>query len=606
MQGLLLAAAPGKHLQNPGPALAKCMVDIDGVTLIERLLRQLDSRNLTRIILVVGCGAKQVLDHVAGLHIRTPLVPVECPEEAWESAPAALAQARDWLPKEDTLLMHGDLIFEDAVLAALLDDPRETVALVDTCESWMHGTCVKLAPDGRVEAVVPESRLPPAERRGYAIAVNMYKFSASFAEAALVPFLDAHGPEQHDKTEAASVLGVLSLPSCPALWARRLSGQRWYEIDDLQDLDLAASIFAPHAEDMARGIEARYGGYWRYPHMKDFCYLVDPYYPPPRLVEELKENFATLLTQYPSGMRVNSLLAAKNFGIREDYILVGNGAAELIKSLMEGTEGKVGFIRPTFEEYPNRFPKARSVVFDAFDADEGGACSVDDIMAFFSRNRVDTLILINPDNPTGNFLRRPDLLRLAQWCAEQGIRLVVDESFVDFAEEYGSLLENEVLERFPGLIVVKSVSKSYGVPGLRLGILASSDTALIASMKKDLSIWNINSFAEFYLQIADRYEQEYREGLAKFRQARAAFVKELAGLPGLRVFPSQGNYLLVELLNGMRSRELLITLLRDHNILIKDLSSKIQREGRQFVRLAVRSTEDNRLLVDALGQVLRG
>ena len=92
-------------------------------------------------------------------------------------------------------------------------------------------------------------------------------------------------------------------------------------------------MFAGNDEDKLDFIQNRYGGYWRYPKLLDFCYLVNPYYPPQRLMDEMKANFEKLLTQYPSGMKVNSLLASKNFNVRQEHILVANGAAELIKVL---------------------------------------------------------------------------------------------------------------------------------------------------------------------------------------------------------------------------------------------------------------------------------
>ena len=119
--------------------------------------------------------------------------------------------------------------------------------------------------------------------------------------------------------------------------------------------------------------------------------------------------------------------------------------------------------------------------------------SADDLMAFFADKDIRQLMLINPDNPSGNFIPKADVLRLAQWCEERDIRLVVDESFVDFSVDYAtnSLLSDQILESYPHMAVMKSISKSYGVPGLRLGILASADTALIAKIKKEVSIWNM-------------------------------------------------------------------------------------------------------------------
>ncbi|MBD5557549.1 MAG: aminotransferase class I/II-fold pyridoxal phosphate-dependent enzyme [Desulfovibrio sp.] len=598
MQGMILAAGMGKRLKWLTRDNTKCMVNVNGVTLIDRMLHQLDACGLSRIVIVVGYEGQKLIDYIATLGIKTPITYVENPIYDRTNNIYSLALAKDWLLKEDTLLLESDLIFEDSVLAALLDDPRDTLALVDKYESWMDGTCVKLAADDSIEAFVPGKKFVFADIPQYYKTVNIYKFGRSFSENYYVPFLDAYSKALGDNEYYEQVLRVITMLDAPVIRAKRLTGQRWYEIDDIQDLDIASSIFAPRGEEKLASIEGRYGGYWRYPHMKDFCYLVNPYYPPQRLINEIKANFETLLTQYPSGMRVNSLLAAKNFGVREEHILVGNGAAELIKALMERTVGRVGFIRPTFEEYPNRFPAERSVVFNPFR--NSPAYSADDVMEFFGRNPVETLVLINPDNPTGNYIPRADVLRLADWCAERKMRLVVDESFVDFADQDGSLLQDEVLEAHPGMMVVKSISKSYGVPGLRLGILASADTDLVASLKKDVAIWNINSFAEFYLQIAEKYKKDYEDGLGKFRKARADFMAALSALPHVRVYPSQANYVLVELLDGISARELTKQLLLGHDMLIKDLSAKIRLGGRQFVRIAVRSAEDNRELADAL------
>lgn len=601
MQGMILAAGMGKRLKWLTKNNTKCMVAVNGITLIDRMLHQLDGCGLSRIVIVVGYEGQKLIDYIHTLNIQTPIVYVENPLYDKTNNIYSLALAKDWLLKEDTLLLESDLIFDDSVLKILLEDPRETLALVAKFESWMDGTCVILGEDDSIEAFVPGARFIFDDIPHYYKTVNIYKFSRHFSEKYYVPFLDAYSKALGNNEYYEQILRVITLLDANVIKAKRLDGQRWYEIDDMQDLDIASSIFAHDAEERVRCIENRYGGYWRYPHMLDFCYLVNPYYPPQRLVNELKANFETLLRQYPSGMRINSLLAAKNFGVCEEHILVGNGASELIKSLMEAMEGQVGFIRPTFEEYPNRFPTDRSVVFKSLRSTP--AYSADELMEFFSLHPVETLVLINPDNPSGNYIPRKDLLRLAHWCEERKMRFVVDESFVDFADEEGSILSEEMLERFPRLIVVKSISKSYGVPGLRLGIIATADTALIASMKKDVAIWNINSFAEFYLQIAEKYKKDYMAALERFRKARAQLVTALEELPALRVFPTQANFALVELRGGLSARELTRKLLLDHDILIKDLSHKIRNGDRQFVRIAVRTSEDNARLIDALKRI---
>ena len=146
---------------------------------------------------------------------------------------------------------------------------------------------------------------------------------------------------------------------------------------------------------------------------------------------------------------------------------------------------------------------------------------------------------------------------------------------------------------------MKSISKSYGVPGLRLGILASGD---IETMKKDVAIWNINSFGEFYLQIAEKYKNNYIEAMEQFRDERKRFYDEISKLPGVRVIPSQANYFMVELDENVSVRGLLKKLLISYRIFIKELSSKTN--GGNYLRIAIRDTEDNYRLLDALRKEL--
>ena len=383
----------------------------------------------------------------------------------------------------------------------------------------------------------------------------------------------------------------------PEIKAKRLEGQRWYEIDDIQDLDIAESIFTPDEDERVRLLQGRYGGYWRYPKLLDFCYLVNPYFPPEKMKDEIRANFDTLLTEYPSGMRVNSLLAAKNFGVHQENILVGNGAAELIKSLMGYLDGKVGFVRPTFDEYPNRYSRENSVDFTPNNRDY--SYTADDLMEYFDDKNIQNLIVVNPENPSGNYIPKADLLRMTEWSKKKGISLVIDESFVDFADEPdNTLIDQTILENNPHLYVMKSISKSYGVPGLRLGVLASGNVEIITAMKKDVAIWNINSFGEFYMQIEEKYKKDYQVALVKIRAERDRFQTELAKIKGVRVIPSQANFVMVELDEGISPKDLLKVLLIKHDLLIKELTTKTN--GRNYLRLAIRNTEDNNALIRAL------
>lgn len=601
MQAIILAAGMGKRLKELTRNNTKCMVEVNGVTLIDRVLHQLDALSLNRIVVVVGYEGHKLQEYISTLTVNTPIEYVENPIYDKTNNIYSLWLAREELAKDDTLLLESDLIFEDSVLRALVDDPRDTLALVDKYERWMDGTVVKLDDEDRILAFVPGKQFDFREVSQYYKTVNLYKFSKHFSNSHYIPFLDAYSKALGNNEYYEQVLRVIAMLDDPCIRAKRLEGQKWYEIDDVQDLDIASSMFAPEPEQRLKALQGRFGGYWRYPKLLDFCYLVNPYYPPKKLMEELKSNFEVLLTQYPSGMRVNALLAGKNFGLHPEHIVVGNGAAELIRYMKQLEEGKVGIIRPTFEEYPHCCDPDNMEVFAVPAPDY--RYTEEDLMAYFEDKPVSRLVLINPDNPSGNYIPKAGVLRLCAWCAQRNIQLVVDESFVDFAEEEdATLLQEELLQANPNLVVIKSISKSYGVPGLRLGVLASADEALISQVKKSVPIWNINSFAEYYMQIEEKYKKDYTAAMARFREARSRFAQELSALPGLRVLPSQANYFMCELTGGVTATALTTALLQD-NIFIKDLTSKV-KEGTQFIRIAVRTEEENHALVEAMRKYL--
>lgn len=600
MQAIILAAGMGKRLKELTQDNTKCMVKVNGVTIIDRMLHQIESKDLERIVIVVGYEGQKLIDYIATLGIKTPIIYIENPIYDKTNNIYSLALAKDWLCKEDTLLFESDIIFEDAVLDELLNDPRDTLALVDKYESWMDGTCLKIDDKDRIIEFVPGKHLDFRDRDQYFKTVNIYKFSKKFSSKYYVPFLEAYQKALGENEYYEQVLRVITMLDQPVIRAKRLTGQKWYEIDDVQDLDIAESIFAQDKDKMVSLMENRFGGYWRYPKLLDFCYLVNPYFPPQTMKDEIKANFDQLITEYPSGMRVNSLLASKNFGVPLENIIVGNGAAELIKSLMELIGGKTGFIRPTFEEYPNRYSPDDSIFYQA--GGENFSYTADDLIGFFGETDINNLVVINPDNPSGSYMKKADVLRLVEWCKKKGIRIILDESFADFAdEEDNSLIHKEILLKYPNLYVMKSISKSYGVPGLRLGVLASGDEETIGRMKKDVAIWNINSFAEFYMQIYEKYKSSYEKGLVLFRNERARFSKELGNIPGIRIIPSQANYLTIELTGSQTAYEVTRQLLCDYNIIVKDLTGKI---GPRYIRVAVRDEADDNMLISALRNVL--
>lgn len=578
------------------------MVPVNGTPLIDRVLKQLSMLSLNRVVIVVGYEGKKLMEYIGNEKDGLKIEYVNNPVYDKTNNIYSLALAKEKLMEDDTLLIESDLIFDDGMFKLLLDNPNPNLALVAKYESWMDGTMVCIDKDCNIVNFVPKDAFRYEDAEQYYKTVNIYKFSKAFSQTKYVPFLDAYSKAVGNNEYYENVLRIISFLNSHDLKALPITNEKWYEIDDKQDLDIAEALFADE-KDVLRKYDGRYGGFWRFPKMLDYCYLVNPYFNKSRIIDEMEAFFKTLIAEYPSGMKVNSLIASQCWGVKEEYIIPGNGAAELIKALMELLPGTIGITRPTFEEYPNRRNKEELITFIPKNSDY--RYTIKDLMDFFGKNHADNILLINPDNPSGNFIPIDDVITFAAWCQHQDIRLIVDESFVDFSVGYenNSLLCDTILEAYPQLIVIKSISKSYGVPGIRLGILCSADTAIITKMKKMVSIWNINSFAEYFMQIFTKYEKDYKRACEKFITEREDFEKKLKEISFLRVMPSQANYFLCEILPPKSANQLVLTMLKKYNILVRNCSNKQGFDGKQYMRIAVRSHEDNSKLITAFKEL---
>ena len=598
MQAIILAAGMGKRLGDLTMNNTKCMVEVNGVTLIDRILTQLSHFNLSKVILVVGYEGEKLMKHIGPEYNGLPIVYVENPIYNKTNNIYSLFLAKDYLLAEDSILIESDLIIEESILKKVLEHSN-TLAVVARHENWMDGTVVTLDRNSDIVNIIPPKAFVFKDKSDYYKTVNIFKFSRDFSSQYYVPFLSAYCQAIGHNEYYEQVLRVITMIDQFKFKALVLSQEKWYEIDDVQDLGIAETIFSDHEKKLEK-YACKYGGYWRYPKLTDFCYLVNPFFPGTKMKEELKSNFDALLESYPSGRKVNLQLASKCFHVKQNYLCVGNGAAELINLLMTILTGKTGIIFPTFEEYPNRLSSEEIVSFTP--NNENYSYNADEIIQFYQNKDISSLLLVNPDNPSGNYMVHDELLKLCEWACDKKIRLVIDESFLDFAE--GSpiitLLKNSTLERFTNLIVIKSISKSYGIPGLRLGILASSDEQLTMKINKEISIWNINSFAEYFMQIFNKYEDEYYLACDKLINERVNFYNELKEIPFLRVIPSASNYFLCEVKKQFTSTEVAFLLLDKHNILIKDCKSKQGFDGKDYIRIAIRNREDNQKLVNAL------
>ena len=598
MQALMLAAGMGRRLGKYTEAQTKCMIEVGGRTLLDRAAESLKLAGVNRLIMVVGWEGDKLVQYARENLCDLELEFVynydyECTNNIY-----SLYMARDWLAQDDTLLLESDLIFAPDLLEKVVLCPNKNVAVVAKYQQWMDGTVVTLGKNGDIQEFIEKKDFLYRDVERYYKTTNIYKFSKEFSTNQYLPFLQAYitayGKNQYYET----VLKAISHLAKAQLKAFILEESiPWYEIDDAQDLDIANTLFAKESDRLA-AYEQHYGGYWRFPAIKDFCYLVNPYFPPQKMLDQMKYFFDPLLMQYPSGMNVQRLIAGKMYQIEEDYLLIGNGAAELIETLGRVIHKKTALSIPAFHEYIRCFRNCELV----FLYTEEDSFQLKKERLLQAIDQAETLVLINPDNPSGSFLSYSDLLEILTYAKLRQVRCIIDESFLDFAqaELRYTLLQNDLLKAYPNLVVIKSISKTYGVPGLRLGVLATSDTALLATLKELLPIWNINSFAEYFLQIYPLYAAGYQSACNKIVDQRIFLESELKKIPYLIVYPSQANYIMCKVKPPYQSKELATQLLIHHNLLIKDLSEKTGMSGGQYIRVAVKNEEENAMLIRAL------
>lgn len=601
MQVVMLAAGMGKRLAKFTQNNTKCMVEVAGRKLIDFAIDSIKLAGIKRFVVVVGYKAENLKKYlIEKYNNELELVFIENNQYDTTNNIYSFFLAKNELVKDDTILLESDIIFDSSIIKQVVESKDKNCAVVAKYESWMDGTCVDIDKNNDIKKFYSKEDVSFKKMSSLYKTVNIYKFSREFLVSYYLPFLEAYIKGQGLDAYYETTLKVIcSLPGV-SLKAFQIGKLPWYEIDDAQDLDIANVLFS-HGKDKYNLLMSKFGGYWRYGNILDFCYLVNPYFPPNKLIEKLSVDLPTLISQYPSGENIQNLNAERMFGVDRKYILVGNGAAELINSLGHITNGSVAVNCPSFNEYMRCFKHCNINKIQNFLNDF--KLSLDEIKESLKSN--DVVAIVSPDNPSGYMLSKDDIFDILDFAKKVNKKVIIDESFVDFAnkEKRFTLLDNSILEKYPNLIVIKSISKSYGIPGLRLGVMATSDEELIKKVRDDMQVWNINSFAEYYLQIYNLFSKDYLKSCDLIALERSRVINELSKIKSIKVYDSEANYLMVDL-GSTNSYEFCVNVLEESNILLKDLSSKDGFDNRNFVRIAIRDMKDNDLLIKTIAKIL--
>lgn len=604
MQAIMLAAGMGRRMGKYTKHNTKCMLKVGGKTLLERTVDALIYAGVNKLVMVIGYEAEYLRKYIESKNFNIQIEYVYNYDYASTNNIYSLFLAKEYLKRDDSILIESDLVYDVGIIKELIDSSEPNLAVVAKYEQWMDGTVVTIDRNNGITDFIDKAHFRYEDADRYYKTVNIYKFSKKFSSTQYLPFLEAYLTAYGVNQYYEQVLKILSHIRNSELKAFVISDHNWYEIDDAQDLDIANTIFADD-KNLIKKYECHFGGYWRYPKLKDFCYLVNPFYPPQKMVSQIKFFFQDLLTQYPSGMNNQRLNASNMFDVDEKYLLVGNGAAELINVLGKYVRGKMTACVPTFNEYVRCFTNC--TINEIETREDNYRFNIEKIIGRIGGS--DALMLINPDNPSGSFIKYDDIIRIIDECNKENVLIIIDESFIDFADRSVryTLINDELLEKYQNLVVIKSISKSYGIPGLRLGIMATSNKDIQKFMTDNMAIWNINSFAEYYLQIQRLYKKSYIASCDKIVEQRNYVINELSKNEYLEVYPSEANYIMCRIKENspVSAASLSLMMMKKYNILIKNLSAKKGFEGKDHIRLAIRDYSDNTALIQAVSEILR-
>lgn len=598
MQAIMLAAGKGSRLGKYTKNNTKCMLEVYGKTLLERAIDALLLAGIKDFIIVLGYKGENVKKYIREKELDKKINIIYVDNDVYDTTNNiySLYLAKDYLIKDDTILLESDLIYDVSIVKKLVDSKYDSAAVIAKYEEWMDGTVVTLNDEGFINSFIERKNFEYKNADNYYKTVNIYKFSKEFSERFYLPFLESYIKAYGNNDYYELVLKVISGLKEVKLHGFKLTGEDWYEIDDAQDYDIVNAIFAPSTKEKLELFHKRFGGYWRFNGIKDYCYLVNPYFPTKQMIDKMKYFYDELLFNYPSGQKIEKICASRMFdNVNEDNILIGNGAAELINNLRYIVGKRIGLTIPSFNEYVRCFPDCEIAYINS--SDDNYRLSLDKIID--KLDDVDTMIIISPDNPSGSCLKYEEVIEILDIAKEKNKQVIFDESFMDFANNNYTLIDDDILNKYSDLVVIKSISKSYGVPGLRLGVLASGNEKYIKTINNNLPVWNINSFAEYFLQIINIYKKDYMEGCKKIKEERDRFYKELIKIKDLYIYPSEANYFMCKLLSGS-ANELAEYLLDNNKILIKVLNGKNGFDDGEYIRIAIKSTIDNDYLVKSI------
>jgi histidinol-phosphate/aromatic aminotransferase/cobyric acid decarboxylase-like protein len=553
---------------------------VNGEPILVNTLTHLANAGISETVIVVGHLREKIVEQVGFQFRGMDITYVESDCYSTTNNIFSLWLAREHFD-EDILLIEADVFFEKELIDRLLGIEDGNQAAVARHQPWMSGTVVCLDDKGKIEVLVESKHQGPD-----------FEYRDSLNAA-------INAGNVHDYYE--TILRELCDQYRLSMTAVPCDDIKWIEIDNLDDLNAANYLFANQGQRYEH-VSNLHGDYWRYDFI-DHALLYNLYFPPQALLDEIAGHLRELVLNYPSGQNILAELIGALIDQPSARIVVGNGVSELIKVIARRLDRRLIVPVPSFNEWINAAPEG-AVITSAllppfFQLD------VDSFVKEATDGGADIAIVINPNNPTSLAVPREDLLSLVEQLARKDILLIIDESFIDFTRDPQMATMVPEIDRYRNLVIVKSLGKCCGAGGLRLGYLLTANSQFAAAVREEISIWNINSFAEMFLRMAPRYWPQFVSSCRRVRMSCDELYRRLDAIPGLMVYRPDANFVLCRLPdNAMSGPEFSRRLFTDYNILIKHCAGKTMPQADRYVRIASRTEAENELLVKAVADIL--
>ncbi len=589
MQAVILAAGRGRRMEPFSSSCHKALLDVGNSTILGRALDSLLAAGVSPITVVTGYRSDDVAAFVSAKYPGAPIHFIHNDRFEDTNNIVSLALALDHVSSDDHLiLIECDLLFAPHLVTDLLDDPHDNVAMVDQYRTGMDGTVVSLE-GSYITGVFPTSSQGPYfSYHDKFKTLNIYKFHRDFCHKVLRPVLSAYANNVDANCYYELVLGMLANVPAHRISGHVVGSTDWVEVDDPNDLVVARFFFDPGSRSSA--LDRSFGGHWSL-DILDFSLPRNAYFPPPALNAGLRHGLVDVITGYGSSQEVLDEKVALLLGCTPGHVRLLNGASQAYPILSQRyRDARVLIPSPTFGEYSRCFPQARRYL-DApgIDLDDLAGCAAE----------ADLVVVVNPNNPSGTTISTTWLYDLA--ASTPSTTFLIDESFLAFSGESSIL---DLLERAPldNVMVLTSLGKALGVPGLRLGYVYSRNPEILRSFSELMPIWGVNALAEFFLELVIKFRKDLEESIALTIGQRSWMMGALNELEQVRtVHDSGANFLLVEFegKDGTVTSKLRRDLLAQFRIEVKDVSDRYHDHCPRL-RLAVRTMEDNNRLMQAL------